>query len=86
MLVVGIALKIRDFSAIPIYGSMFYKAPPEDDGNENWVNGTIINGFQNKMYSFLKKKNPTKSETFDLENCSLSMSKCLTTKTHFQCQ
>ena len=67
-LVVGIALKIHDLSAILIYGSMSYKAPPEDDADKNWVNGTIIDGFENKMYSFLKKKNPIKIKTFDLED------------------
>ena len=74
-LVVGIALKIHDLSAILIYGSMSYKAPPEDDADKNWVNGTIIDGFQNKMYSFFKEKNPIKNKKVDLENCYLSVSK-----------
>ena len=43
--VVGTALKIHDFFAIPIYGSMCYKAPPKDSSNVKCDNGTIIDDF-----------------------------------------
>ena len=43
------------FSAIPIYGSMCYKASPKDSSNEKWVNSTIIDEFQNKSIPLLRK-------------------------------
>ena len=47
-LAAGTTLKIHDFSATPIYGSMCYKALPKDGSNEKWVNSIVIDEFQNK--------------------------------------